>query len=291
MISFNAVKTALLLGALSGLLVFIGGLAGGTTGMQIAFIMALIMNGIAYFFSDRIVLSMYRAQPLDKERYAQIYDIVSQLAQEMRIPMPRLWLIKTPMANAFATGRNPQNGSVAVTTGILKILTPQELRGVLAHELSHIKNRDILISTIAATLATAIGYLAQMMQYAAMWGAMGDNRNGRRVNPLALFLTALIMPIAATLIQLAISRAREYMADETGATHSHDPLALASALEKLQSHIVEDNLDTDETKYAATSSLFIVHPFTNRNWVTLFSTHPPLYQRIERLRTLAHRMR
>lgn len=289
MISFNAIKTVILLGALSGLILLIGNLLGGATGLHIALFMAIMMNGIAYFFSDKIVLRMYGAQQLDKRQYAHIYEMVDELAQDMNIPMPRLWLVKNPMANAFATGRNPQNGSIAVTTGILKILTPEELRGVLAHELSHIKNRDILVSTIAATLAATIGYLAQMLQYAAFWGSARGN--GRRANPIVLLVVSMIMPIAALLIQLAISRSREFMADETGSAYSQDPLKLASALEKLQGHITHDNLDGAEAEYASTSSLFIVHPFTNRNWVTLFSTHPPIYKRVERLRAMAQRMR
>lgn len=289
MISANSIKTVLLLGSLSALLLLFGNLVGGSTGLHIALIMALVMNFIAYFFSEKIVLSMYRAQPLDHEHYQSIYDMVQELCTDMRMPMPRLWIVKTSMANAFATGRNPQHASVVLTTGILRLLNTRELRGVLSHELSHIKNRDVLISTVAATLATAIGYLAQMAQYALFWGSVANNRDRRGANPIVLLITAILMPIGATLIQLAISRSREYQADESGAHHCHDPLALASALQKLEDHMTEANLNHKETEYASTSSLFIVNPFTTRNWVNLFSTHPPLFKRIARLQELAER--
>jgi len=287
MFSFNGIKTAFLLGALSGLLLLCGKLIGGTAGLHIALILALVVNFVTYFFSDKIVLNMYKAQPLDKHQYEKIYDIVEALATDMHMPMPKLFLINTPMANAFATGRSPKHASVAVTSGILALLTPRELRGVLAHELSHVKNRDILVATIAATLATAIGYLAQMAQYAAFWGSVGGDKERRGANPIALLIIALVMPIAAMLIQLAISRSREYEADHTGAFGCNDPLALASALEKLENNVQRDNLNQKETKYAGTSSLFIVNPFTGRSWVNLFSTHPPLFKRIALLRELA----
>lgn len=288
----NKIKTVVLLATLSGLLLLLGALFGGQTGVQIALVMALIMNFIAYFFSEKIVLSLYRAQPLDKVQYAWIYEMVEDLARTMNMPMPKLWLINTPMANAFATGRNPSHASVAVTTGILQILDRDELRGVLAHELSHVKNRDILISTIAATIATAIGYLAHMMQYAAFWGAASSsNDKERRGNPIFMLLIAIIMPIAASLIQLAISRSREYLADETGAHHSHDPLALASALQKLQSNIPRAHMDSKDTVHASTASLFIVHPFSTDGLISLFSTHPPMAKRIERLHRIHEQMR
>lgn len=287
----NQIKSVMLLAALSGLLLFLGSLIGGHQGIQIAFIMALFMNGITYFYSDRIVLSLYKAQPLDEKAYPWIYTMVGELARDMNIPMPKLWLLPTPMANAFATGRNPQHASVAVTTGILKLLDKHELRGVLAHELAHVQNRDILITTMAATLATAIGYVAHMLQYAAWWGSMsGDDRN-KRGNPLFMLVVAMLMPIAATLLQLALSRSREYLADETGAHHSHDPLALADALEKLQNHIPYDHLNNDDTQRASTAPLFIVHPFTSNGLASLFSTHPPMQKRIERLRAMYQKTR
>lgn len=285
----NKLKTFILLVALSSIFLLLGNLFGGMVGLQMAFILALVMNGIAYFFSDKIVLAMYNAKPLDAQEYGWIHEIVEDLAHHMRIPMPKLWIINTPMANAFATGRNPSNASVAVTTGILAILDKDELRGVLAHELSHVKNRDILVTTIAATLATAIGYLASMIQHVAFWDSVrGENRkNG---NPIGMFIVALLMPLAATIIQLAVSRSREYLADETGAHACHDPLALASALEKLHNHIPHAHMHTHDTQRASTASLFIVHPFTTDSWLALFSTHPPMRARVERLQALHRKM-
>ncbi len=289
---FNRIKTLLLLTALSAILMAVGGLIGGYQGVQLALTMSLIFNGIAYFFSDKIVLHMYGAQPLDQATYGWIYTIVQELAADMHIPMPKLWLINTPMANAFATGRDPKHASVAVTTGILRILDRDELRGVLAHELSHVVNRDILVTTIAATIATAISYLANMLRWSAMWGSVGNNDRRKDSNPIALFLLAILMPFAALLIQMAISRSREYLADETGAHCCHDPLALASALEKLQSSATHTHTNeyAQDPRYASTASLFIVNPFTDSSWSTLFSTHPPMSKRIARLRDLSTKM-
>jgi heat shock protein HtpX len=285
----NNLKTVLLLALLNGLLLFIGIMFGGTFGLQMALILSCAMNFITYFFSEKIVLSMYGAKKLDENQYAWIYQIVSKLAKNMSIPMPKLWLVDTAMANAFATGRNPQHASIAVTTGILQILDQNELRGVLSHELSHIKNRDILISTIAATIATAIGYLAHMLQYAAFWGSMSSDKR-QRGNPIVMLLIAILMPIAAMLIQLAISRSREYLADESGSHYSHDPLALASALKKLQRNIPHAHMQSNDTARASTAPLFIVHPFTTDGWISLFSTHPPMNKRIERLQNLYEQM-
>ena len=240
------------------------------------------MNFFAYFYSDTIVLRMYNAKPLDRKEYDWVYDIVKELADDMKIPMPKLWLVENKMANAFATGRNPQHASVAVTTGILEILNKKELRGVLAHELSHVKNRDILVSTIAAVLATAIGYLATMFRFSAL-----TNQDSNRRNPLALLLISILVPIAASIIQLAISRSREYLADESGADCCQDPLALASALEKLHNHIPDASLDKNDLNKASTAPLFIVHPFSGAGWTALFSTHPPIGDRIARLRAMA----
>ena len=287
---FNNLKTVILLGSLSGLLLLLGAFSGGQTGVTVAFVMAALMSGIAYFFSDRIVLRMYQAKPLDKDQHKQIFSIVSDLARTMNLPMPKLWIINTPMANAFATGRNPGHSSVAVTTGILSLLDESELRGVLAHELSHIKNRDILISTVAATIAAAIGYLAYMLRYAAFWQSMSSNRNRNSGGPFISIVIALLVPIGASLIQLAISRSREYLADETGALSSHDPLALASALEKLHNNVPKAHLDENDTRRASTAPLFIVHPFSGKNWVSLFSTHPPVNERIKRLRQIKEKM-
>ena len=283
----NKFKTILMLGVLTGVLLFVGGIFGGNTGIQIACIIALLMNGITYFFSDKIVLSLYGAQALDHAEHPHIVGMIEELSSTMNLPMPKLWIIRTPAANAFATGRNPRNGSIAITTGILNILEPHELRGVLAHEMSHIYNRDILIGTMAATLATAIGYLAHMAQNAFFWGSFNGNSNRKHSdNLIGLFLVAIFMPIAATILQLSISRSREYLADETGAHACHDPLALASALRKLHNHVKYANFDAVSQKQASTASLFIVHPFTSNGFLELFSTHPPLEKRIERLQRM-----
>jgi heat shock protein HtpX len=282
---FNKIKTVILLAGLSGLFLFLGNLFGGMAGLQFALIIALLMNGIAYFFSDKIVLHLYDAQPLDEHEYAWVYHIVDELRQSMRLPMPSVYLIDTQMANAFATGRDPHHASIALTTGIISLLERHELRGVIAHELAHVKNRDILITTIAATLATAIGYVANMLQHAALWGA-STSRNKRGDNPFVLLFIAILMPLAATLIQLAISRSREYLADETGAHFSDDPLALASALEKLHNHIPHAHLSSNNTQQASTAPLFIVHPFSGGSLLSLFSTHPPMHERVIRLRAL-----
>lgn len=285
---FNQLKTVILLGSLSGLLLLIGGYLGGAQGITYALVMAFIMNGIAYFFSDKIVLNMYNAQPMDPQTHGPIIEIIQELASKSNLPMPKVWLIDTPMANAFATGRNPQHASVALTTGILKILDKAELRGVLAHEMSHIKNRDILISSVAATIATAISYIANMLQYMSYMGQNSDNK--KRLNPIVLILLAILLPIAATLIQLAISRSREYLADETGADVCHDPLALAAALEKLQSYKAYHHLDNNDTARTSTAHLFIVNPFTTEGLAALFSTHPPMNKRIAKLHAIYSKM-
>lgn len=285
---FNWIKTAVLLTALSALFLLVGALFGGQSGLQIALAMALIFNLLAYFFSDKLVLKMYSAQPLDKSIYNNIYAAVEELTHLMNLPMPKLWLIDSTMANAFATGRNPRHASIAVTSGIIHKLDADELRGVLAHELAHIKNRDILISTIAATIAAAIGYVAHMMQHVALWGAMSNNGSRRRGgNPIIMIVISILMPIAAMLIQLAISRSREYLADETGARFSQDPLALASALEKLHASAAHASFNgASDTRTASTASLFIVHPFSGEGLISLFSTHPPVDRRIARLRAM-----
>lgn len=286
----NQVKTAFLLGALSGLLFLFGYWLGGSSGLILAFVFSLLMNFFAYFFSDKMVLAMYNAEPLDKERFANIYEMVHELCHQARIPMPKLWYIPTEMANAFATGRNPKHASVAVTQGILDILDENELRGVLAHELGHVKNRDILIGTIAATVATAIGYLAHMLQWAVIFGGTRD-KDGNKSGGWGALLAAIIMPIAATLIQLAISRSREYLADEAGARMCHDPLALAAALEKLHKGVQRADVHADSAAQASTASLFIVYPFTLEGMMSLFSTHPPMEKRIERLRAMVREQR
>lgn len=281
----NKLKTVLLLAVLSGLLLFVGNLFGGAHGLTIAFAIALIMNGIAYFFSDKIVLTMYGAQPLDVQQYSEIAGIVRELSEKMQLPMPRLWIIQTPVANAFATGRNPAHSSIALTTGIIEILELHELRGVLAHEMSHIYNRDILVTTLAAIMATAIGYLAEMAQRAIFWNAYSGSERKNSNNIIGIIVASILMPIAATIVQLSISRSREYLADETGAHACHDPLALASALRKLH-HNVRHAHFAHGSHHASTASLFIVHPFTSKGLMELFSTHPPLEKRVERLQKL-----
>ena len=279
----NRIKTAFLLGAMSGLLLLLGHLFGGQAGLIIAFSIAIVINFFVYFHSDKIVLKMYKAQPLDREKFAHVYEMVEGLCHSANMPMPKLWYLPSEMANAFATGRNPKNGSVAVTQGILDILDENELRGVLAHELSHIKNRDILVATIAATMAMTIGYLADMLYWSSFFGGRSRNRSSHA----SALLVAILMPIAAMLIQLAISRSREYMADESGANISHDPLALASALEKLGASAKMQKLKPKSQAQTSTASLFIVYPFSGKGFLNLFSTHPPMAKRIARLRKMA----
>lgn len=281
---WNQIKTTALLASLSGLLMLMGAYFGGWTGVTVMFIMSLIINGIAYFYSDKIVLRMYGAKKLDPDKYSQIYKTVENLAQKNNIPMPKLYLVENAMANAFATGRNPQNASVAVTSGILNILDERELRGVLAHEISHVKNKDILISTIAATLATTIGYLANMAYYSTLFGG-GDGQR-RRGNFIGIILVTILMPIAATLIQFAISRSREYLADESGAELTDDPLALADALKKLHTSTQVNTSAKNKAKYSTTAHMFIVNPFSWHGITTLFSTHPPVGERVKRLQKM-----
>ena len=284
---WNQIKTVLLLGTLSGLLFLLGFFIGGVTGVKIAFFFALVMNFSSYFYSHKIVLRMYNAQPLDEKKYASLYAMVQELAHEARIPMPQLWYVPTSMPNAFATGRNPQNAHVAVTQGILDLLNEQELRGVLAHELSHVKNRDILVSTIAAVIASTIGHIAYMLR----WGMVIRSDDDREKNgAFAIILISIFMPFAAALIQLAISRSREYLADESGAEYSKDPLSLAAALEKIEYGVSKNHLDSSNPSHTSTAGLFIMHPFSSGGiFSTLFSTHPSTEKRVERLRSMAHR--
>jgi heat shock protein HtpX len=280
---FNWFKTIILLTALMTL---VGGVAyfyNGTAGLISAVIITFFVHGLTYFFSDRIVLRMYNAQPLTQEQYPDVYAMVQELTQIMRIPMPSLFIINRNVANAFATGRNPSHASVAVTQGILSILQPYELRAVLAHELAHIKNRDILVGTIAAMFASIIGYLAYWLRSSVLWG---QHKKEKSSNPVIIIVLTILVPFVATLIQLAISRSREYLADESGALCCKDPLALASALEKLHNHVPHAHFDADETHKASTAHLFIVYPFLSNNFLSWFSTHPPMSARIKRLRAL-----
>jgi len=290
MISINHIKTAFLFSILSMLAAALGYAFGGAYGLLFAVSIALGTNLLTYFYADKLVLAMYRAQPLPQEKYQSIYDTVADLAHHMSMPMPRLYLVPGNLPNAFATGRNPENAVVAVTEGIVTLLEPHELRGVLAHELAHVKNRDILIGTIAATLATCIAYLADIIRWSLFWGARGKDSENRG-SGAGLFIIALLTPFIAMLIQLAISRAREYAADETGAECCQDPLALASALRKLQGDLTNHEQRPPSTAMASAASLCIVYPFRNNGVLNLFSTHPPLHKRIERLEKMAREPR
>ena len=283
----KTVKTAFLLTVLTLLFIAIGGLLGGRSGMITAFTFALIMNFVMYWFSDKIVLAMYRAKPVTEAEAPDLVRTVRHLSQLGNIPMPRVYVIPTQTANAFATGRSPKHAAVAATEGILQILSPEELTGVLAHELSHVQNRDILISTIAAAIAGAIYMLADMARWSLMWGGnRGRDRNNGVLQLVLMLVLAIVAPIAAMLVQMAISRAREYQADESGARLCRKPLALASALRKIHTAAVRVPLDANP----ATAHLFIVNPLTGKSLLNLFSTHPPVERRIEILERLAHRL-
>ena len=281
----NHLKTTALLALLTILLVFMGGAIGGKGGMMIAFMMAAVMNFGSYWFSDKIVLKMYGAQEITRAQNPAFYDMVERLAQRARLPMPKVYIIPDQSPNAFATGRNPQNAAVAATEGIMRILTPEELEGVMAHELGHVKNRDILISTIAATFAGAISMVGSMLQWGAMMGAgRSDNEEGGGVGGMVGSLAmAIIAPLAAMLIQMAVSRSREYLADATGAQICGNPAALASALAKLQQ--ASRMIPMQEAR-PATAHMFIVNPLTGSTLSSLFSTHPPMEERIARLRAI-----
>jgi heat shock protein HtpX len=279
----NVLKTGFLLAVLTCLVVLVGQAIGGQQGMLIALVMALVMNFVSYWFSDKMVLAMYRAQPVDEAAAPELYSIVRGLATRAQVPMPKVYIIPTDTPNAFATGRNPEHAAVAVTEGIMRILNREELEGVIAHELSHVKNRDTLIMTIAATMAGAITYLAHMAQFAAIFGGSrrdSDERGGGVFGALAL---AILAPIAAMLVQLAISRAREFHADATGARIAGKPFGLASALEKLDQ--ASKALPMDATP--ATAHLFIVNPLSGSMLRSLFSTHPSTEERVARLRAMA----
>jgi heat shock protein HtpX len=281
------VKTGVLLAALTVLLVLIGGALGGQHGMILAFGMAMIMNFGSYWFSDRIVLAMYRAQPVDEAQAPGLYRIVRTLATRAGIPMPRVYILPDEAPNAFATGRNPEHAAVAVTEGILRIMSEEELEGVLAHELSHVQNRDTLIMAIAATLAGAITYMAQMAQWAMIFGGGrrdSDERESGAGGVVGGLLMIVLAPIAAMLIQLAVSRSREYQADASGAHMAGQPWGLAKALEKLE--MASKMAPMQATP--ATAHLFIVNPLTGGGWSSLFSTHPPIAERVARLRAMSN---
>lgn len=276
----NTLKTMMLMVTLTVMFVALGGLLGGRSGMTFALIFAFGMNFITYWFSDKIVLKMYRARQVTEAEAPELYGIVRRLAQRAELPMPKVYIIDQDQPNAFATGRNPNNGAVAVTTGIMRILSREELEGVIGHELAHIKHRDILVSTIAAAIAGAISYLAQMAQWAMIFGSHRDDEG--EGNPIVAIVMMIVAPIAAMLVQMAISRSREYGADEGGARIAGDPLYLAGALRKLE--IAAQKIPMDANP--ATSHMFIVNPLSGGALMKLFSTHPPVEERIARLKAM-----
>ena len=274
----NTFKTTFLMALLTVLLVTAGGFLGGEGGMMMAFLFALIMNGVSYWFSDKIVLRMYKAKEIGPGDSQKLHRIVQELALRAQMPMPKLYLIPQEAPNAFATGRDEKHAAIAVTEGILRILDEAELRGVLAHELSHVKNRDILVGTIAATMAGAISMLANMAHWGMIFGGRSsDNREGG--HPIVALAMIIVAPLAALLVQMAISRSREFGADTTGAAISGDPLSLANALRKLERGVERIPMEANP----ATAHMFIVNPLTGGGLMTLFSTHPPMQERIRRL--------
>ena len=276
----NSVKTVFLMTLMMVLFLVVGGALGGETGLIIAFIFSLALNFGSYWFSDKIVLKMYRAKEVTRQENPRLYDTVAKLAEKAQLPMPKVYIADNPAPNAFATGRNPDNAAVAVTSGILRILDQKELEGVLAHELSHIKNRDILISTIAATLVGTITFIARMAGWAMLFGGR-DEDSGSALSSLVLLI---LSPIIAVLIQMAISRSREYMADSGGAEICGQPLALAGALNKLNAANEQIPMRNAETSSA---HMFIINPFSGRSMMKIFSTHPPVEERIKRLKEIA----
>ena len=285
----NSLKTTMLMALLMALMVALGGIFAGHTGMTVMLIIALGMNFFSYWFSDRMVLSMYNAQEVDRSSAPELYGLVEKLAGRAGLPMPRVYIINEDAPNAFATGRNPSNAAVAVTTGLMRVLDYNEISGVLGHELAHVKHRDILISTIAATMATVISYAASIAQWAAIFGG-GRSSDDDRGGIIGLIVTAIVAPIAAALIQMAISRSREYSADEGGAEICGNPNYLAAALEKIEYYALHGAPLPEATP--ATAHMCIINPLTGRDisFKSLFSTHPDTQERIARLREQAQRM-
>jgi heat shock protein HtpX len=279
----NQIKTVVLLGLLTGLLLWVGQLVGGASGLTIAFAFAIIMNVGSYWFSDKLVLKMYRAKEVKESEQPKLYHIVQEVSQQANIPMPKVYIIPSDNANAFATGRNYKHAAVAATQGILDLLNEDELKGVIAHEIAHVKNRDILISSIAATIAGVIGYVAFMARWAAIFGGFGGRDNNGGNNIVSLLVLAILTPLIAAIIQMAISRSREFLADETGAKIIKSPFGLASALEKL-----ENNAKQHPMRFGnpSTAHLFISNPFRARGLVKFFSTHPPMQERVKRLKNM-----
>ncbi len=287
----NGFRTTILLALLTALVVWIGQMVGGPNGAVIALLMAGAMNFFSYWFSDKIVLKMYGAQEITANDDPELYGLVQDLATRAGLPMPRVYVIPEETPNAFATGRNPEHAAVAVTQGIRRILNKRELTGVLGHELSHVKHRDILISTIAATLAGAISYLAYMAQWGMIFGGGSRDRDeGGGSNIFSLLFMMIVAPLAAMLIQMAVSRSREYMADDGGARVTGDPLALASALRKLHMGAQNIPLQVSDATANSTAHMFIVNPLTAKGLASLFSTHPAMEERIARLEAMAKDM-
>ncbi len=279
----NSIKTYILLAALTALILLIGQAVGGRSGLVMAIILAAVMNVGSYWYSDKIVLSMYRAREVSDREAPELYRMVQDMSLKGGLPMPKLYVIPKETPNAFATGRNPEHSAVAVTEGLQRLLDREEIRGVLAHELSHIKNRDILISTIAATIAGAIMWLATMAQWAAIFGGGGRDNEGRGGGGLGLLLVAILAPIAALMLQMAISRSREYLADSSGARLAGSPRGLAGALKKLDYAAKRIPMQASP----ATAHMFIVNPLSGGGMSSLFSTHPSIDKRIERLLAMA----
>lgn len=279
----NTLKTGLLLAVLTALFLLIGDVVGGQNGMVMAFGLAVLMNFGAYWFSDKIVLRMYGAKEVTEAEAPQLHGVVRRLSLAAGLPMPKVYIIPTDSPNAFATGRNPEHAAVAVTEGILRMLSPDELEGVLAHEMAHVRNRDILVSTVAATLAGAVMMLARFAQFAAIFGGGGRDRDDDRGGALGMLFMAIVAPLGAMLIQMAVSRSREYLADETGAKICGKPMSLARALEKISGAGREVPMNATP----ATAHMFIVSPLTGGGVLSLFSTHPPVEKRVERLRAMA----
>jgi len=281
----NTLRTTILMALLTVLLVLAGGAIGGRNGMTMALVMAGVMNFVSYWFSDKIVLAMYGAREVTEADSPQFFGMVRQLALQAGLPMPKVYLIESETPNAFATGRNPEHAAVAATTGIMRILTREELMGVMAHELTHVRNRDILIGSIAATIAGAITYLAHMAQWAAMFGGGRDRDEEGGGGVIGLIVMAVVAPLAAMLIQMAISRSREYSADKGGAEISGNPLYLANALRKLE--MANRQIPMMQAT-EATAHMFIVNPLTGGGLMSLFSTHPPMEERVRRLEAMAY---
>lgn len=280
----NRLKTTLLLALMSGLVLAIGYMFGGQMGLTIALGISVIMNVSSYWFSDKMVLKMYKAQEVTSGSHPKLLQMVRELASVAKLPMPKVYIVDMPVPNAFATGRNPKHSAVAVSPAIMELLTDAELKGVLAHELSHIQNRDILISTIAATLAAALSYIANMAYYAGIFGFGGNDREGGS-NIASTIAMVILTPLIAGILQMSISRSREFLADDTGARMTRDPNSLANALAKLGSFSQTHKL-IGKPSHQATAHMFIVNPFKKMSVMSLFSTHPPMEERIAKLRAL-----